>query len=64
MHNMPSKFPYKYPAIFSMPLAFFATWLFSVIDNSEQAKREQAAFEAQLIRSETGLGAEGAVAHE
>jgi len=56
-------FPLKYPAIFSMPLAFIATWFFSVIDNSEQAKREQAAFEAQLIRSETGLGAEGAVAH-
>jgi cation/acetate symporter len=56
-------FPLKYPAIFSMPLAFIATWFFSVIDKSEQAKREQAAFEAQLIRSETGLGAEGAVAH-
>jgi len=56
-------FPLKYPAIFSMPLAFIATWFFSVIDSSEQAKREQAAFDAQLIRSETGLGAEGAVAH-
>jgi cation/acetate symporter len=56
-------FPLKYPAIFSMPLAFIATWFFSVIDNSEQAKSEQAAFDAQLIRSETGLGAERATAH-
>ncbi|PKU22199.1 cation acetate symporter [Telmatospirillum siberiense] len=56
-------FPLKYPAIFSMPLAFVATWFFSVIDKSPQAKREQEAFEAQLIRSETGLGAEGASAH-
>jgi cation/acetate symporter len=53
----------KYPAIFSMPAAFIGIWLFSVLDNSETARRERAAYEAQLIRSETGLGAEGAAAH-
>ncbi|MEO0034408.1 MAG: hypothetical protein RLZZ501_431, partial [Pseudomonadota bacterium] len=55
--------PYAYPAIFSMPAAFFFSWLFSVLDNSPRAARERAAFEAQSIRSETGLGAEGAAAH-
>jgi len=56
-------FPYAYPAVFSMPAAFFFSWLFSVLDNSPRAVRERAAFEAQSIRSETGLGAEGAAAH-
>lgn len=56
-------FPFKYPAIFSMPLAFLSIWFFSIIDNSQQAKHERDAFEAQLVRSETGLGAEGAHAH-
>jgi len=56
-------FPFAYPAIFSMPAAFFFTWLFSVLDNSPRAAKERAAFEAQSIRSETGLGAEGAAAH-
>jgi len=55
--------PYSYPAVFSMPAAFFFSWLFSVLDNSPRAARERAAFEAQSIRSETGLGAEGAAAH-
>jgi len=56
-------FPYEYPALFSMPLAFIGCWLFSILDNSAQAKAERDAFEAQLVRSETGLGAEGAVSH-
>src|SRR5579859_1590926 len=56
-------FPYEYPALFSMPLAFLGCWLFSILDGSAQGKAEQAAFEAQLVRSETGLGAEGAVSH-
>jgi len=56
-------FPYEFPAIFSMPLAFIGCWLFSVIDGSAQAKAEKDRFEAQLVRSETGLGAEGASAH-
>ena len=50
-------FPYSSPAIFSMTLAFFTIWLVSILDNSEQAKKERALFPDQLIRSETGLGA-------
>ena len=56
-------FPYAYPAIFSIPAAFFFSWLFSVLDNSPRAAQERAAYEAQAIRSETGLGAEGAASH-
>jgi cation/acetate symporter len=63
LKNPTAIFPMKYPAIFSMPVAFIATWLFSVLDNSPRAAQERAAYEAQAIRSETGLGAEGAAAH-
>jgi cation/acetate symporter len=58
-----SLFIYSSPAIFTMPLAFFCTWLFSVTDNSARAAKERAAFEAQYVRSQTGIGAEGAAAH-
>ncbi|EXJ16604.1 cation acetate symporter [Imhoffiella purpurea] len=51
------------PAIISMPLAFFFIWLVSLLDNSERAKIDRAAFDAQKIRCETGIGAEGAVSH-
>lgn len=53
-------FPSKYPALVSVTVAFVAIWFFSITDNSEDAKRERELFEAQLIRSETGIGAEGA----
>jgi len=61
--NANAIFPYAYPAIFSIPAAFFFSWLFSILDNSPRAAEERAAYEAQAIRSETGLGAEGAAAH-
>ena len=51
------------PAIIAMPLAFFFIWLGSVLDRSERGNRERAAFDAQRVRCETGIGAEGAVAH-
>jgi cation/acetate symporter len=56
-------FPYSSPAIFSMTLAFFTIWLVSILDNSEQAKKERALFPNQLIRSETGLGASASSGH-
>ncbi len=56
-------FPYDNPAIFSVPLAFIGSWLFSVLDKSQNARDEEAAYEAQYIRSQTGLGAEGASSH-
>jgi cation/acetate symporter len=56
-------FPYDNPAIFSVTLAFLGSWFFSIIDKSQNARDEEAAYEAQYIRSQTGLGAEGASSH-
>jgi cation/acetate symporter len=56
-------FDSKYPALISVTVAFVGIWFFSIIDNSEAAKREHEAFEAQNIRCQTGIGAEGAVMH-
>jgi cation/acetate symporter len=56
-------FPYTSPALFSMTIGFVGIWLFSVLDRSPQAAKERALFEAQQVRSETGLGASGASGH-
>ncbi|MBN1839800.1 MAG: cation acetate symporter [Campylobacterales bacterium] len=56
-------YPYGNPAIFSVTIAFVGIWLFSLMDKSEDAKREHAAYEHQFIRSQTGIGAEGASSH-
>lgn len=56
-------FPYASPALFSMTLAFLGIWFFSITDRSRQAQQERAAFPAQQVRSETGLGASGASGH-
>ena len=56
-------FPYTSPALFSMTLAFLGIWLFSVTDHSERARIDRAGFEAQTVRSETGIGAAAASAH-
>ncbi|MBQ0959120.1 cation acetate symporter [Ideonella sp. 4Y11] len=56
-------FQYSSPALFSMTIGFVGVWLFSILDNSDQAKKERADFEAQQVRSETGLGAAGASGH-
>ena len=65
LHNPPGSelFPYTAPALFSMPAAFLGCWFFSVIDRTQRARRERLAFEAQYIRSQTGIGAEGSSAH-
>ena len=47
----------------SMIVAFATTWFFSVTDKSQAASEERARFLPQFIRSQTGLGASGAVAH-
>jgi len=56
-------FPYDNPALFSMTIAFVGIWLFSKADSSAQARSEQAAFDAQYVRSETGIGAASAHIH-
>lgn len=56
-------FPYKYPALFSVTIAFTFIWFFSITDNSERAKQERARFDHQFIRSQTGIGSHGASDH-
>ena len=56
-------FPYASPALFSMSIAFFSIWLFSVLDKSKRAEVDRAGFLAQQVRSETGIGASGASGH-
>ena len=61
--NTEAIFPYKYPALFSVTAAFVGIWFFSITDSSHDAEAEREAFEAQYIRSQTGIGAEGASEH-
>ena len=63
LNNDAAIFPYKYPAIFSMPVAFIGIWLFSILDRSPQAAIDREKFEAQHIRSQTGIGINQAVDH-
>ena len=55
--------PYTSPALFSMTIGFVGIWLFSVLDNSSRAKSERAAYLAQQVRAETGIGASKASGH-
>ena len=56
-------YPYEYPALFSMLVAFVGTWLFSVTDHSQQGALERAKFRGQFIRSQTGVGISQGKAH-
>ncbi len=56
-------FPYASPALFSMTIGFVGIWLFSILDRSPRAAQDRAGFEAQQVRSETGIGASGASGH-
>jgi len=51
------------PAIFSMALAFAGIWLFSLLDRSKRAEIDRDGFDAQYIRSQTGIGAAAATTH-
>lgn len=63
LHHQQALFPYSNPALFSMSLAFFGAWLFSVTDTSARATEERGRYLAQFIRSMTGIGAAGASKH-
>lgn len=56
-------FPYTSPALFSMPLAFLVIYLLSITDRSARGDQDREAFAEQSFRSETGVGASGAVVH-
>ncbi len=63
LHNEAPIFPYGNPAIFTIPLAFIVSWIVSITDKSEQAKLDKAGFDAQYVRSMTGIGAAEASDH-
>jgi cation/acetate symporter len=56
-------YAYGNPALFSMSVAFIGIWIISLMDKSEDAAKEIAAFDHQYIRSQTGIGAEGSSNH-
>jgi cation/acetate symporter len=56
-------FPYAYPTVVSVPLAFLSIWYFSVSDKSESAAKERLAYQDQFVMSETGIGVQEAVDH-
>lgn len=56
-------FPYSSPALFSVPASFLSIWLISLFDGSPRAAIDRAAYPDQRLRSETGIGANGAADH-
>jgi cation/acetate symporter len=46
-----------------MTVGFVGIWLFSITDKSKRAAEDRAGFEAQQMRSETGIGADAASGH-
>ncbi|MBP2169378.1 cation/acetate symporter [Erwinia toletana] len=56
--NQQAIFPYEYPALFSMLVAFIGIWAFSITDKSAEGAAERKLFPAQFVRSQTGLGIE------
>lgn len=56
-------YPYDYPAIVSMTIAFVFSWLGSVTDNSEEAAHERNQFDDQFVRAQTGWGASKTIGH-
>ena len=65
MHNPKGSawFPYDSAAIFSIPAAFIAIWLVSLMDRSARAAIDRAGYPAQEVRSETGIGSSSASGH-
>lgn len=56
-------YPYEYPALFSMLVAFVGIWLFSVTDSSLAGQQERERFRFQFIRSQTGVGISQSAKH-
>ena len=63
MHNKTPAFPYKNVALFSMPITFIVAWIVSITDNSPRAALDRAGYDAQYVRSLTGIGASKASDH-
>jgi len=59
----PAIFSYDFPTFVVLPVVLIVAYVASVTNTSESAKKERPAFDAQMIRAETGLGAEMAAEH-
>ncbi|MDB5981640.1 MAG: actP [Pseudomonas sp.] len=57
LHHQQAWFPYEYPALFSMVVAFIGIFLFSVTDRSVSATEEHSRFDNQLVDAELGTPA-------
>lgn len=61
--NSAAIYPFTSPTLFSLPAATLTIWIISVLDKGDRARLDREGYLAQRIRSETGLGAEGASVH-
>jgi cation/acetate symporter len=52
-------YPYEYPALFSMVIAFTGVYIFSVTDRSTRGARERSLFDNQLVDCELGMVKQG-----
>jgi cation/acetate symporter len=59
----PAIFPYDFPTFVVLPAVLIVAYVASITDGSESGKKERAAYDAQMIRAETGLGAEVGASH-
>ena len=59
----PAIFPYDFPTFVVLPAVLIVAYIVSVTDSSESGKKERAAYDAQMVRAETGLGAEVGATH-
>ena len=57
LHHQQAWFPFEYPALFSMAVAFISIFWFSITDHSARAKAERNRFENQLVDTELGTPA-------
>jgi cation/acetate symporter len=52
-------YPYEYPALFSMIVAFAGIFVFSLTDRSAHAARERSLYDNQLVNCELGMVEQG-----
>ncbi|WP_168790997.1 cation acetate symporter [Paraburkholderia aromaticivorans] len=52
-------YPYEYPALFSMIVAFAGIFVFSITDRSAHAVRERSLYDNQLVNCELGMVEQG-----
>ena len=59
----PAIFPYDFPTFVVLPAVLVVAYIASVTDGSESGNKERAAYDAQMVRAETGLGSEVGASH-